>query len=80
MTNKKPDDMLKQAVIAAALPDAAFDGFTDALLAKAGKDAGLDKDELERLFPEGVRSLIESFRSAWMPRWKSCWGTWSWRK
>ena len=55
------DAALKQKVLEVVLPDAIFDGFTDSLLAKAGKDAGLDKAELDRLFPEGVRSLIEAY-------------------
>jgi ubiquinone biosynthesis protein COQ9 len=54
-------DETKEAVVAAALPDAAFDGFTDALLAKAAQAAGVEKAELDRLFPEGVRSLIETY-------------------
>ena len=45
------DEELKQAVLKAALKDAPFDGFTDSLLAKAGKSAGADKAELARLFP-----------------------------
>lgn len=60
-TKKSADAVAKEAVVAAALPDAAFDGFTDAALAKAGKTAGLEKAELERLFPEGVRSLVEAY-------------------
>ena len=58
------DAALKQKVVEAALPDAAFDGFTDAVLAKAGKSAGLEKAEIERLFPEGARSLIEAYSVA----------------
>jgi ubiquinone biosynthesis protein COQ9 len=62
---EKPDDAaLKLAVLAAILPDAAFDGFTDAVLAKAGASAGLDAAALARLFPEGPLSLIE-FYSTW---------------
>ncbi len=57
----RDDAVAKEAVVAAALPDAAFDGFTEALLAKAAAKAGLEKDELERLFPEGARSLIEAW-------------------
>ncbi|HVZ28614.1 MAG TPA: COQ9 family protein [Rhizomicrobium sp.] len=55
---------LKERVLTAALPDAAFDGFSDSVLAKAGKKAGLDKDEVVRLFPDGGVSLIE-FYSLW---------------
>ena len=59
---KSPDDAAaKEAVVAASLHDAAFDGFTDALLAKAAATAGIEKAELDRLFPEGARSLIEAY-------------------
>ena len=58
------DEELKQAVLKAALKDAPFDGFTDSLLAKAGKSAGADKAQLARLFPDGPLSLIEYFSSS----------------
>ena len=58
---ERDDNALKNTVLAAALPDAAFDGFTDAMLAKAGKSAGVDADALARLFPEGPLSLIEFY-------------------
>jgi ubiquinone biosynthesis protein COQ9 len=62
---KKPDDKtLREAVLAAALPHAAFDGFTDAVLQKAGAEAGVTKAELARLFEDGPISLIE-FYSVW---------------
>jgi ubiquinone biosynthesis protein COQ9 len=61
---KADEGALKEKVLKAALPDAAFDGFSDSVLAKAGKKAGLDKDELSRLFPDGGVSLIE-FYSHW---------------
>ena len=60
-TSKSSDTALKEKVVEAALPDAAFDGFTDAVLAKAGKSAGLTPAEIERLFPEKARSLIEAY-------------------
>ena len=56
-----PDTELKDAVLAAALKDAAFDGFTDKVLQKAGAEAGLDKAELARLFPDGPLSLIAHY-------------------
>ena len=59
--SEKTDDALKDAILKAALKDAAFDGFTDGMLAKAGKSAGADKPTLTRLFPEGALSLIEFF-------------------
>lgn len=60
----KDDAALKEAVLAAALPDAVFDGFTDAMLAKAGKSAGLQAADVARLFAEGPVSLI-AFYSEW---------------
>jgi ubiquinone biosynthesis protein COQ9 len=60
----KTDDALKDTILKAALKDAAFDGFTDSVLAKAGKSAGADKATLTRLFPEGALSLIEFFSIA----------------
>ena len=59
---KKPDDaMLKAAVLDAALKHAPFDGFSDKTLALAAKEAGVDKDALKRLFPDGSLSLVEFF-------------------
>lgn len=58
------DAALKKALLKEALKDAAFDGFTDGMLAKAAKKAGADKNTLTRLFPEGVLSLIEYFSSS----------------
>ena len=60
----RDDNALKEAVLAAALPDAAFDGFTEKTLARAGETAGVGKDALTRLFPDGPLSLIE-FYSLW---------------
>jgi ubiquinone biosynthesis protein COQ9 len=60
----KSDTALKDAILKAALKDAAFDGFTDSVLAKAGKSAGVDKAALARLFPEGALSLIEYFSTS----------------
>jgi ubiquinone biosynthesis protein COQ9 len=56
---KKPDE--KAAVLAAALEHAAFDGFTDKSLARAGEAAGVDDVTLARLFPDGPVSLVEAF-------------------
>ena len=55
------DRTAREAVLAAALPHAAFDGFTDKVLQKAGQEAGADKAALARLFPEGPLSLIEVY-------------------
>ena len=58
------DDALKEAVLKAALKDAAFDGFTDSVLVKAGKEAGADQTMVARLFPDGALSLIEYFSAS----------------
>jgi ubiquinone biosynthesis protein COQ9 len=58
------DAALKKAILKEALKDAAFDGFTDGVLAKAGKKVDADKAALARLFPEGALSLIEYFSSS----------------
>lgn len=63
-TGKKDDTALREAVLMAALPHAAFDGFTQSVLNKAGKEAGLGRTEIERLFENGPVSLIEYF-SIW---------------
>lgn len=61
-TAKTADDAaLKEAVVKAALAHIPFDGFTDAMLARAGKEAGADKSSLARLFPEGPLSLVEAY-------------------
>ena len=54
-------DALKKAVLDAALPDAAFDGFTDKVLEKAARAAGMDASSQARLFPDGALSLIEFY-------------------
>src|SRR5258706_9053810 len=61
--SKKPrdDQEMREAVLAAALPHAAFDGFTDSLLQKAGAEAGVSKAELGRLFEHGALSLVEFY-------------------
>ena len=61
---KRDDAALKEAVLLAALPHAAFDGFTDSVLAKAGAEAGVDKADMARLFGDGPISLVTCF-SAW---------------
>ena len=60
----RTDADLKSAVLDAALPHAAFDGFTDRVLEEAGKAAGLTQAALARLFPEGPLSLIEFYSDA----------------
>jgi len=57
----RDDQAMRQAVLAAALPHAAFDGFSDSVLQKAGSEAGIAKAELARLFENGAISLVEFF-------------------
>jgi ubiquinone biosynthesis protein COQ9 len=61
------DAALRDAVLAAALAHAAFDGFTDAVLEKAGAEAGADKAALARLFPDGPLGLVAHY-SHWADR------------
>ena len=60
---KKPSDesALKSRVLEAALPHVVFDGFSDAVLARAAREAGVAKDKLAALFPDGPLSLVEAF-------------------
>ena len=60
---KKPSDesALKSPVLEAALPHVVFDGFSDAVLARAAREAGVAKDKLAALFPDGPLSLVEAF-------------------
>ena len=51
----------KSAILNAALPLAAEDGFNDAVLARAGKDAGVGAEMILHLFPDGVSSLVACF-------------------
>ncbi|HEY2444919.1 MAG TPA: COQ9 family protein [Rhizomicrobium sp.] len=57
--NKPADPRL--AILAAALPHVPFDGFTDRVIEKAAKEAGVPRDVLARLFPNGPLSLVEVF-------------------
>jgi ubiquinone biosynthesis protein COQ9 len=56
----KDDAAMKGAVIAAALPHIAFDGFTGKLMDRAAKAAGANKQDMLRLFPDGALSLLEA--------------------
>src|SRR3954469_3093402 len=58
---QRSDEDLREAVLKAALPHAAFDGFTDMVLQKAGAEAGLVKADVMRLFEDGAVTLVEYF-------------------
>ena len=55
------DAALKNAVLMAALAHVPFDGFTDAVLARASEEAGAGDIARVRLFPDGAPSLVEAF-------------------
>jgi ubiquinone biosynthesis protein COQ9 len=57
----RDDQQMREAVLAAALPHAAFDGFTDSVLQKAGTEAGVAKTDLARLFENGPTNLVEFY-------------------
>jgi ubiquinone biosynthesis protein COQ9 len=56
-----PAEAQKAAVLAAALPHAAFDGFSAKTLEAAAKEAGIAKPALARLFPGGPLGLVEYY-------------------
>ena len=58
------DQEMREAVLAKALPHAAFDGFTDKVLQMAGEEASVSKADLARLFEGGPISLIEFYSTA----------------
>src|ERR1700761_8731680 len=58
------DQEMREAVLAKALPHAAFDGFTESVLRKAGDEAGVAKADLARLFENGPIGLIEFYSTA----------------
>ena len=60
-TKPRNDQQMREAVLAAALPHAAFDGFTDAVMQKACLEAGCVTGDLARLFENGPVSLIEFY-------------------
>jgi ubiquinone biosynthesis protein COQ9 len=58
------DQEMRETVLAKALPHAAFDGFTDGLLRKAGAEAGVTGTDLTRLFEDGPISLVEFYSTS----------------
>ena len=58
------DQEMRETVLAKALPHAAFDGFTDGLLRKAGAEAGVTATDLVRLFEDGPISLVEFYSTS----------------
>ena len=68
MTARKdtpPDDpALRAAILTAALPHVAFDGFTDKILERAAEETGTDRETVGRLFPKGALDLLEEFSTS----------------
>lgn len=54
-------DIARAKILAAALPNVAFDGWTTHLLANAAKEAGVSHGEMRLAFPGGVLDLIDCF-------------------
>ncbi|HYD18954.1 MAG TPA: COQ9 family protein [Patescibacteria group bacterium] len=62
-SHKTKDDS-RRRLFEAALPDVAFDGWTDAVLAQAATRARLDADDVSTAFPRGATDLAQYF-SLW---------------
>jgi ubiquinone biosynthesis protein COQ9 len=61
MSEARSSEDVKAAVLDAALKRAPDEGFTDAMLAAAGKNSGAAAEMLVHLFPQGPASLVEFF-------------------
>ena len=75
---KRDDAALKEAVLLAALPHAAFDGFTDSVLQKAGAEAGVEQGRpgaAVRGRPRQPGRIF--FRTGPMPGWRRGWRRWT---
>jgi ubiquinone biosynthesis protein COQ9 len=51
----------REALVDAALPNAAFDGWSEATLAQAARDAGLSEGEVQLYCPAGILDVIETW-------------------
>ncbi len=63
MAEQNPYHDIQIAMLAAALPEASFSGWTPALMRMAAEAANIDENSLVLAFPNGVRDLI-AFYSA----------------
>lgn len=59
-----PAPSLRARLLEAALPDVAFDGWTDELLARASARLGLPVEDAEEAFPGGAADMVRYF-SVW---------------
>jgi ubiquinone biosynthesis protein COQ9 len=61
------NQIIKDQIIEAALPDIPFDGWSDELLKRAAQNAGYDETMIPAVFPKGVRDALIHF-SGWADR------------
>jgi ubiquinone biosynthesis protein COQ9 len=63
MTDTKTDqlELVRAKILAAALPDVPFDGWTGSVLLRAAKTANVDHGLARLAFPNGARDLAEYF-------------------
>jgi len=62
-TSVDPLEVVRQKILAEALPEVPFDGWTGAVLMRAAKEAGVDHGLARLAFPNGARDLAEYFLS-----------------
>lgn len=70
--DESANEASKSAILNAALPLAAEDGFNDAVLARAGREAGVGAEMLLHLFPDGAASLVACFSEACDAQMEAC--------
>ena len=58
MAGASPLDDVQRRVLAAALPQVPFDGWSDRTLREAGKSAGASEAEVKAAFPRGLIDLV----------------------
>lgn len=63
-TGSDSPEKLRQRLLAAILPHVPFDGWSDAALARARDDAGLDQSAVAAALPRGLLDLVLAF-AAW---------------
>jgi len=60
-TSVDPLEVVRKKILAEALPEVPFDGWTGAVLMRAAKQAGVDHGLARLAFPNGARDLAEYF-------------------
>lgn len=65
-------DNQKESLLNAALRHVPFEGWSESLLQRAGKDAGIEPEAMKRLFPGNIQDLLEYWmESAEIPMWEA---------